>query len=73
MLNVALTAITAAVVGVILNLAVWFGMHLIFDDIRTISGLGLSIELPVLASVIFAALFLVLAGTSVYGLSISRK
>ncbi|MBP7064261.1 chromate efflux transporter [Ferrovibrio sp.] len=30
--NHALTAITAAVVGVILNLAVWFGLHVIFRD-----------------------------------------
>ena len=32
-LNAALSAITAAVVGVILNLAVWFGLHAIFSDI----------------------------------------
>ncbi|MEL3892288.1 chromate efflux transporter [Ferrovibrio sp. MS7] len=31
-LNHALTAITAAVVGVILNLAVWFGLHVVFKD-----------------------------------------
>ncbi|WP_428246970.1 chromate efflux transporter [Ferrovibrio sp.] len=31
-LNHALTAITAAVVGVILNLAVWFGLHVMFKD-----------------------------------------
>jgi chromate transporter len=31
-LNVALTAITAAVVGVILNLAVWFAVHTLFHE-----------------------------------------
>ncbi|MBI1262854.1 MAG: chromate efflux transporter [Rhizobiales bacterium] len=32
-LNAALVAITAAVVGVILNLAVWFGLHVIFAEV----------------------------------------
>ncbi|MFG6585260.1 chromate efflux transporter [Sulfitobacter sp. 1A12779] len=60
-LTAALTAITAAVVGVILNLAVWFGMHVVFDDVRAVTGMGLNIEVPVFASVNPAALFLVLA------------
>ena len=30
-LSAALSAITAAIVGVILNLAVWFGLHVAFD------------------------------------------
>lgn len=37
MLSAALTAITAAVVGVILNLAVWFGVHTIFADVTEVS------------------------------------
>jgi len=36
-LNAALTAITAAVVGVILNLAVWFGIHTVFSDVAEVS------------------------------------
>jgi chromate transporter len=60
-LTAALTAITAAVVGVILNLAVWFGMHVVFDDVRAVTSMGLNIEMPVLASINPAALFLVLA------------
>lgn len=32
-LNAAFTAITAAVVGVILNLAVWFGLHVLFGEV----------------------------------------
>jgi chromate transporter len=32
-LNAALTSITAAVVGVILNLAIWFALHTLFSDI----------------------------------------
>ncbi|MEM6824743.1 MAG: chromate efflux transporter [Pseudomonadota bacterium] len=35
----ALSAITAAVVGVILNLSIWFGLHVLFSDIvRTDAG-----------------------------------
>ena len=37
-LSAALQAITSAVVGVILNLAVWFAMHVLFADIRTLQG-----------------------------------
>ena len=29
----ALTAITAAVVGVILNLSIWFALHVFFDEV----------------------------------------
>lgn len=32
-LNAAFTAITAAVVGVILNLALWFGLHVLFGEV----------------------------------------
>ncbi|WP_245514699.1 chromate efflux transporter [Jiella endophytica] len=45
-LSAALSAITAAVVGVILNLAVWFALHILFSRVRTIEGLGLSLDLP---------------------------
>ncbi|MDD7972196.1 chromate efflux transporter [Roseinatronobacter alkalisoli] len=60
-LTAALTAITAAVVGVILNLAVWFGMHVVFDQVTTVTGIGLNVDVPVLASVNLPALVLVLA------------
>jgi chromate transporter len=33
-MNTALSAVTAAVVGVILNLAVWFGMHTLWPAQR---------------------------------------
>jgi chromate transporter len=35
-LTTALSAVTAAVVGVVLNLAVWFGMHVLFPAPKTI-------------------------------------
>ena len=36
-LNSALSAITAAVVGVVLNLAVWFGLHTLFPEGRAVN------------------------------------
>ncbi|MBN7807416.1 chromate efflux transporter [Agrobacterium rosae] len=36
MLSAALSAITAAVVGVILNLSVWFGLHVLFGEVERI-------------------------------------
>ena len=60
-LNAALAAITAAVVGVILNLAIWFGLHVLFRDVREVSGWGLSLDMPVVATVNWASLILTLA------------
>lgn len=45
-LSGALTAITAAVVGVILNLAVWFGLHVLFRDLGTFRMGPVSIAAP---------------------------
>jgi chromate transporter len=47
----ALSAITAAVVGVILNLAIWFAIHSIFRDTIPVRDFPLSFDAPVLASV----------------------
>ncbi len=38
-LSGALAAITAAVVGVILNLSVWFGLHVLFGKVERVNGL----------------------------------
>lgn len=46
-LNAALTAITAAIVGVILNLAVWFGLHTVFGTIDEVRFLGIRALIPV--------------------------
>jgi chromate transporter len=46
----ALTAITAAVVGVILNLAIWFALHTWFHDSWPVRGFGFSFDAPVLPS-----------------------
>jgi chromate transporter len=61
-LDAALAAITAAVVGVVLNLAVWFALHVLFDVVREVRILGLALDLPLLATLNPAAtLFAVLA------------
>lgn len=54
----ALSGITAAVVGVILNLALWFGLHVIFTELRPWSGFGIHLDVPVPASLDLAALIL---------------
>ncbi len=55
-LRAALTAITAAVVGVILNLSLWFAMHVLFDDVERWTGYGLNLAVPELGSLNLAAL-----------------
>lgn len=47
----ALSAITAAVVGIILNLSVWFAIHTLFARTFPVRAYGLSFDAPVLASV----------------------
>ncbi|OYD83368.1 chromate efflux transporter [Azospirillum brasilense] len=59
-LSGALSAITAAVVGVVLNLAAWFGLHVLFHELRPLAVGGLSLDLPVLSSLDPAAAVLTL-------------
>ena len=60
-LNGALSAITAAVVGVILNLAVWFAIHTVFRAVDPVRFFPLSFDAPRLSSVDPWALFLSVA------------
>jgi chromate transporter len=60
-LGAALSAVTAAVVGVILNLAVWFGIHVIFRETVPLHAYGLSVGLPVLPSLDLFALVIAIA------------
>jgi chromate transporter len=57
-LHGALSAITAAVVGVVLNLAIWFAIHTVFGETWPVRSMGLSFDAPVLASVDVWALLL---------------
>jgi chromate transporter len=60
-LGAALGAITAAVVGVILNLAVWFGLHVLFAKLEPTTMLGATVGVPVLSSVDIPSLVLAIA------------
>jgi chromate transporter len=66
-LSGALTAITAAVVGVILNLSIWFALHTLFRHTVPIQSFGFSFDAPVLSSVDLPALALsVAAATAIF-------
>jgi chromate transporter len=60
----ALTTITAAVVGVILNLSIWFALHTVFRETLPVRSFGLSFDMPVLSSVDFPALVLAIAAAT---------
>jgi chromate transporter len=60
-LSGALAAITAAVVGVIANLAIWFALHTLFGEVREQRLGELTLQLPVLDTLNVAALILALA------------
>lgn len=61
-LNSALSAVTAAVVGVILNLAVTFGIVALFDSIKQGRMLGMTFPAPDLSTLDAFALVLTVAG-----------
>ena len=54
-LSAALSAITAAVVGVILNLTIWFALHVLFAKVETLRWHGLKLLRPELATIDVAA------------------
>ncbi len=67
-LRAALAAVTAAVVGVILNLSLWFGLRVLFGQFETVDLGMLSLEVPVLHSLDWkAAALSVLAGIALFG------
>ena len=51
LLNSTLQAVTAAAVGMILNLSVWFGLRTLFDQIERIRYAPFRFDLPVLTSI----------------------
>jgi chromate transporter len=57
----ALAAITAAVVGVILNLAIWFALHVLFAEIAEVRLLAMTVDVPAPASLNVPSLLLTLA------------
>ena len=67
-LTSALAAVTAAVVGVIANLALWFGLRVLFTEVRQVEFGPATLDLPVLGSLDPLALGLAaLAATGLFG------
>jgi chromate transporter len=60
-LSAALSAITACVVGVILNLAVWFSLHAIFGEVNEVTIGPVRLWLPVWQTLDVAALAIAIA------------
>ncbi|GAB4436169.1 MAG: chromate transporter [Anaerolineae bacterium] len=57
-LSTALSGITAAVVGVIMNLAVWFSLHTLFGQVNEVYVGPLHLQIPVWSSLDGAALLI---------------
>jgi chromate transporter len=47
----AMAAITAAVVGVIMNLSIWFALHVLFRETAVWTGFGIRIDVPVWSAI----------------------
>ncbi|ESZ11284.1 hypothetical protein X737_29920 [Mesorhizobium sp. L48C026A00] len=47
-------------VGVVLNLAVWFALHVLFRELGEVSWLGMTLDVPVFNSVNIPSLVLTL-------------
>jgi len=60
----ALSAITAAVVGVILNLSIWFALHTLFRQTFEVRSFGFAFDAPVFSSVDVPALILAIAAAT---------
>ena len=69
-LSGALAAITAAVVGVILNLALWFGLHVLFAEVERATFGFVSLPMPVWQS--FDALALAFVAIAALALFVLR-
>jgi chromate transporter len=66
-LSAALSAITAAVVGVILNLALWFAIHTVFREVIPVRAYGFGFDAPVLTSVDpYAAALAIAAAVAIF-------
>ena len=71
-LSNALSAITAAVVGVILNLAVWFAIHTVFAEVDTRRTSGLQLLVPNLGTVdVYAVAIIVVSMLLIFRFKVS--
>jgi chromate transporter len=64
-LSAALAAVTAAVVGVIANLAIWFALHTLFREVHQQHVVGMNLQLPVFNTIDLSALALSIAAAIV--------
>lgn len=65
-LTAALSGITAAVVGVIANLGIWFSINTLFREVYDIEGFGFSVVAPVWHTLEIGALFIALIAFLLY-------
>jgi chromate transporter len=65
-LTTALSGITAAVVGVVLNLGIWFSLHTLFMEVNDTEWGPLNIPLPSLTTIDWAAIFITLIALFLY-------
>ncbi len=63
-LSAALSGITAAVVGVVLNLTVWFALNVLFAKVETVRWHGIRLYVPEIASLDWVSLALAAAARS---------
>jgi chromate transporter len=50
-LHAAMSSITAAIVGMVLNLAVWFALHTIFGSVRDVHAFGGHLQIPIWSTI----------------------
>ncbi|MEM9533803.1 MAG: chromate efflux transporter [Pseudomonadota bacterium] len=63
----ALTGVTAAVVGVVINLALWFSVHVLFTSVLTFNRWGMRLEVPQWSTIqIVPTLIVLLIGLAVF-------
>ena len=68
-LKSALSAVSAAVVGVVLNLTVWFSLNVVFGTVRQVQAGPLHLHVPELATISWtAAALAILAGVLLFAL-----
>jgi chromate transporter len=60
----ALSAITAAVVGVIFNLSLWFALHVFFTQVDVVKAYGMSLFVPDFASLDFGVVIIALVSAA---------
>jgi len=65
-LTTALSGITAAVVGVVLNLGIWFSLHTLFKQMGELNFGALHVPLPEWGSVDWGAVFITVAAMFLY-------